>query len=128
MIGIRSFITIVALALSLALATSIAATTATAAELSFDLRIERGRVAENMRVIRVKQGDKVKLRFTADQPVILHLHGYDIEKEIKPDAVGEIAFDAYATGRFSIQTHVPKRGSTGHAHVPPLVRIEVHPR
>lgn len=117
-----------ALALVLFLAPSIAITAATAAEQSFDLRIERGRVAENMRVIRVKQGDKVKLRFTADQLVILHLHGYDIEKEIKPGAVGEIAFDAYATGRFSISTHIPKQGSSGHTHGPPLVRIEVHPR
>jgi hypothetical protein len=33
-----------------------------AAELTFDLKIEKGRVAKAMRTIRVKQGDGVTLR------------------------------------------------------------------
>ena len=47
----------------------------------FDLKVEGGRVAPNMRLIRVKQGDAVRLRWTSDRPIILHLHGYDIETE-----------------------------------------------
>ena len=99
---------------------------ANADDVTFDLKVEGGRVPQSMRLIRVKQGDSVKLRFTSDRRIILHLHGYDIEKEIKPGAVGAIAFNAHATGRFSIETHITS--STGHAHEPPLVRIEVYPR
>jgi hypothetical protein len=104
------------------------ASPAAAAELTFDLKVEHGRVAEDMRLIRVQQGDIVKLRWTTDRPLVLHLHGYDIEKRIEPGVVAEIAFTAYATGRFPVHIHAHgARG--GHAHEDaPLVNVEVYPR
>ena len=32
----------------------------------------------------VTEGDRVRLRWTADAPTIVHLHGYDIEQEVAP--------------------------------------------
>lgn len=97
------------------------------AELTFDLKIGQGRVPQNMRRIRVKQGDAVKLRWTTDRSIIVHLHGYDIEKTVEPGTVTEMAFIAHATGRFSVEEHKPNaRG--GHSHGEALIRIEVHPR
>jgi hypothetical protein len=82
-----------------------------------------------MRLIRVNEGDVVKLRWTSDQPLILHLHGYDIEKRIAAGAVTELALTAYATGRFPIYVHAPGVGAGGHAHEDaPLATIEVYPR
>jgi FtsP/CotA-like multicopper oxidase with cupredoxin domain len=101
-------------------------TIAPAAEVTFDLRIERGAVQANMRRIRVKQGDTVTLRWTADRKTILHLHGYDIEKTVEPGAIVEMSFVARATGRFPVSAHVPQAGG-GHAHDPPLTHVEVHP-
>ena len=101
---------------------------AQAPEVTFDLKIEKGKVAQNMRLIRVHQGDAVKLRWTADRPIVLHLHGYDIEKKVEPGAVAEMAFEARATGRFPIEEHKPNaRGGHSHGEAP-LVRIEVRPR
>jgi hypothetical protein len=98
------------------------------AQVAFDLSIERGRVAANMRLIRVRQGDTVKLRWTTDRAIILHLHGYDIEAKVEPGAVTEMAFTARATGRFPIEEHRPN-AKGGHSHAEaPLVRIEVYPR
>jgi len=98
------------------------------AQVTFDLSIERDRVAANMRLIRVRQGDAVKLRWTTDRPIILHLHGYDIETKVEPGAVTEMAFTARATGRFPIEEHRPNtKGGHSHAEAP-LVRIEVYPR
>lgn len=95
-----------------------------AVEQIFDLSIAHGRVAEK-EVIRVKQGDRVKLRWTTDEPMTLHLHGYDIKRIVKPGAVTELAFEAYATGRFPINVH----GSGEHAHdESALVYLEVYPR
>ena len=54
------------------------------AEVTFDLKIEKGRVAQSMRLIRVKQGDAVRLRWSTDRPIVLHLHGYDIEIKVEP--------------------------------------------
>lgn len=99
-----------------------------AADVTFDIRIEKGRVAQKMRQIRVTQGDNVRLRWTSDQPIVVHLHGYDIEKHVVPGAVAEMAFTAHATGRFGVEEHKPNaRG--GHSHgESSLVRIEVRPR
>lgn len=99
---------------------------ARAEELTFDLKVERGRVAPDQRLIRVKQGDVVRLRWSTDRTMDLHLHGYDVEKRIEPGSVSELTFTARATGRFSVEVHVAKRGG-GHSHAP-LVQIEVHPR
>ena len=113
--------------LSLSLITSGAP--ALAAELTFDIKIERGRVPDTMRRIRVNEGDVVKLRFESDQPIVLHLHGYDVEERVAVDAITELAFTAYATGRFPIHDHTQGAGSGGHTHEDaPLATIEVYPR
>ena len=92
---------------------------------TFELRIDHGRVPENMRLIRVLQGDVVTLRWTVDRPVTLHLHGYDIEKHVDPGTVGVMSFEARATGRFPIEVHgAGGKGGSGE----PLVYVEVHPR
>ena len=99
------------------------------AELTFDIKIERGRVPDAMRLIRVNEGDIVKLRWTSDQPIVLHLHGYDIEKRVVTGAVSELVFTAYATGRFPIHLHEQGAGVRGHAHEDlPLATVEVYPR
>jgi len=102
--------------------------TAQTPEVVFDLKIEKGRVAQNMRLIRVKQGDAVRLRWTTDRPIILHLHGYDIETKVEPGAVAEMAFEARATGRFPVEEHTPNvKGGHSHGETA-LVRVEVRPR
>ena len=102
---------------------------ALAAKLTFDIEIEGGRVPDTMRLIRVNEGDVVRLRWTSDQPLVLHLHGYDIEKRIAAGAVTELVFTAYATGRFQIHIHEQGAGAGGHAHEDlPLATIEVYPR
>jgi hypothetical protein len=114
---------------TLALLLIIAGAPALAAELTFDIKIERGRAPDTMQLIRVNEGDIVKLRWTSDQPLVLHLHGYDIEKRVAPGAVTEVAFTAYATGRFPIHVHAQGAGAGGHAHEDaPLATIEVYPR
>jgi hypothetical protein len=110
-------------------ATSVAIPRAQTAEVNFSIRIENGRVAESVRLVRVKQGDAVKLRFSSDRRMILHLHGYDIEKEVAPGSVADLKFTARAEGRFPIHVHAADAhaGGSGHEEAP-LVTIEVYPR
>ena len=115
------------LTLSLVLAPGLAVTGAKADELTFELRIERGQLPANMRLIRVKQGDVVKLRWSSDRPIALHLHGYDIERKIEPGVVAEMTFTARATGRFPVEEHQARSGG-GHTHGAPIVQVEVLPR
>jgi hypothetical protein len=103
-------------------------TPAHAAELTFDLRVTGGHVPENMRLIRVHQGDLVKLRWSADRPMALHLHGYDVEQTVAPGAVSDMVFSARIAGRFQLFIVTPDRRG-GHSHAEqPLVTVEVQPR
>jgi hypothetical protein len=105
------------------------------AERQFELRIENGKVRRAEGVIRVRKGDQVRLRWTADDSVMIHLHGYDIEARVAPDTPVDMAFDAYATGRFPIALHPSHEGAradqkfSGHAGSENvLLYLEVHPR
>jgi hypothetical protein len=77
----------------------------------------------------VKQGDTVTLRWTADEPVAIHLHGYEIEKTIKPEAPTVFSFKVHATGRFSITAHGFGAQAHGGGHGDTvLIYLEVLPR
>lgn len=103
------------------------ALTVVAAEVTYALPVANGRVPDNMRLIRVKQNDVVKLEWRTDKPLTVHLHGYDIEQELKPGTVTEMTFTARATGRFTVEPHIGRTPSGGHAHGDVLVTIEVYP-
>ena len=102
------------------------AISANTAELTFDLQVDKGRVPESLRLIRVQQGDVVKLRWHVDRPMVLHLHGYDIEKRVQPDAVVEMTFTARATGRFPLHAHASGASKTDEEAT--LLYVEVYPR
>jgi len=51
-----------------------------------------------------KEGDTIVFRVRADQPEEIHVHGYDIEKEIGPDPV-RVSIPATITGIFEIEIH-----------------------
>jgi len=114
-------------ALLLTISLSIALNAADAAQVTYALSIANGHVPDNMRLIRVKQNDVVKLEWSTDKPVAVHLHGYDIEQELKPGTVTQMTFTAHATGRFTIEPHIGKTPSGGHTHGDVLVTIEVYP-
>ena len=113
--------------ISLLLTPSLAGIGAKADELTFELRIERGQLPAAKRLIRVKQGDVVKLRWSSDRPIALHLHGYDIGRKVEPGVVVEMSFTARATGRFPVAEHQARSGGS-HTHGAPIVQVEVLPR
>jgi hypothetical protein len=121
-----SFQILRALMLALSLSSALILTV-DAAEVTYALTIANGRVPPNMRLIRVKQNDLVKLEWRTDKPISVHLHGYDIEQELKPGPTTEMTFTARATGRFTVEPHIGKTPSGGHAHGDVLVTIEVYP-
>jgi hypothetical protein len=121
--GIRGALRLLALGLMLG-----TAHVACAADLTFDFKIAGGKVPPSMRLVRVKEGDSVKLRWVSDRPIVLHLHGYDIERKVEPGSVAEMAFVARATGRFPVEEHKTD-AKGGHSHgEAALVHIEVLPK
>lgn len=70
---------------------------------TFDVSIEGG--AMNPEEVSVSEGDRVTLRLTSDEPVELHVHGYDLEKEVNPEEPTTLSFEADLTGRFEVEDH-----------------------
>ena len=53
----------------------------------------------------VKQGDKVVLVVRTDSGEAVHLHGYNIEKDVVPGTPVRIPFTANIAGRFELELH-----------------------
>lgn len=87
----------------------------------FELALKDGRLPESQRLLRVRQGDEVTLKWTTDRPFTLHVHGYDLEAKLVPQTAVELRFTARATGRFPLEIHGPGTERT-------VAHLEVHPR
>ena len=111
---------------------AIAAVNALAAdplEKTFNMTIVHGALAAERRVLRVDKGDAVRVRVTSDTPGELHLHGYRLEAKLTPGTRAEIAFTAYATGRYPFEWHrAGAAGQTGSHHGPAFATLEVRPK
>ncbi len=92
---------------------------------AIEVRIENRKVVAPLAAIRITEGDRVELRWTSDEPVELHLHGYDLKIQVRPDAPAAMVVEATATGRFPITSH--GWGTGGHGH-DALTHLEVYPR
>ena len=90
---------------------------------SFDLVLADGRVPSERKTLRVKKGDQVELRWTSDRPIALHLHGYNLETSVAPQAPASMSFTASITGRFPVTEHA--RGAAHHHRA--VLYLEVHP-
>ena len=58
-----------------------------------------GKVAK----LRFKEGETVRFRVRNDGPEHVHIHGYDIMKDIEPGKTANVAFKATITGIFEIE-------------------------
>jgi hypothetical protein len=96
-----------------------------AASRTFELRIAQRRVPPAQRVLRATEGERVELRWSADEPLVLHLHGYDIETRVAPGRPAVTAFAARLTGRFAVEIHGEGGPQRRHGA---LLHVEIHPR
>jgi FtsP/CotA-like multicopper oxidase with cupredoxin domain len=53
--------------------------------------------------LRFQEGDTVRFRVRNDAPEEVHVHGYDIAKDLEPGKVATVSFKATITGIFEIE-------------------------
>ena len=92
---------------------------------TIDITIRNGQVV-GKNSLRVTRGDTVILRWRSDQPLELHLHGYDLTVAVKPGTPAEMKIVARATGRFPVEVHGTGGARGGHGHKA-LFHLEVYP-
>ena len=72
-------------------------------ERAFDVRVTgSGMDPENLSA---REDDRVVLSVAASRPTKLHVHGYDLEREVAPGSETTLSFRADQTGRFPIEDH-----------------------
>lgn len=92
-------------------------------EKAFDLSLRNGRLESKNNTIRVRRGERVRLRFSTDRPIRLHLHGYDIEAGASTESPATLSFSADMAGRFPVSEHA--QGKAHHHRA--VLYLEVHP-
>lgn len=93
-----------------------------------ELEIKQRSISNTLTSVRVKKGEKIRLHWTTDETVVLHLHGYDIEISVSPGTATEMTFEASATGRFPITSHgFGAPDSHNHDDEHTLTYLEVYP-
>ena len=114
--------------LLIGLVAGVAAYAATASEKAFDLKIVRGSLPAAERLLRVSKGDALRLRISSDTAGEVHLHGYRLQASLAAGEPSELAFTAYATGRYRLEWHPAGQAQSGSHHGPPLATLEVRPQ
>jgi plastocyanin len=69
------------------------------------VRVRGGRPVGGVETIEVDRGDRARFTVTSDQPDEVHVHGYDLEREVGPDAPARFSFTADADGVFEVELH-----------------------
>jgi FtsP/CotA-like multicopper oxidase with cupredoxin domain len=59
--------------------------------------------AGNVKKLEYTEGDTVTFRVRHDAPEELHIHGYDIKRDLEPDKAEMVSFKADITGIFEIE-------------------------
>lgn len=59
--------------------------------------------AGTVKKLSYKEGETVTFRVRHDQPEEVHVHGYDIKRELEPDKTETISFKADITGIFEVE-------------------------
>jgi hypothetical protein len=67
--------------------------------------VEGGKPTGGVQKLKFKKGDKVEIDVVADAADEAHLHGYDIEKELKPGETVKFRFTADMEGVFELELH-----------------------
>ena len=74
-------------------------------DVAFEMEIVGGELTGDESTLTVNQGDTVTIDWTSDLPLLVHLHGYNIEAQVGPGVTAPMNFEAHATGRYDIFIH-----------------------
>jgi plastocyanin len=86
--------------------TTSSGTSTTPAPDSFKVQIKDEKPVGGAQNFKVKKGDNVTIVVSSDAHDVIHLHGYDIEKDVEAGKPATFKFTADIEGIFEIESHV----------------------
>jgi FtsP/CotA-like multicopper oxidase with cupredoxin domain len=87
------------------------------------IQLRGGTVVGGVQDIEVERGDTVRIVVTSDAADEIHLHGYDITRNLAPGQPARFRFEAEAEGIFDIESHVAEDAGRD----PLVARLVVEP-
>ena len=69
------------------------------------ITFRNGAPVGGVREIEVAKGDPVRLDVTPDVPAEVHVHGYEVAREVEADQTAKLEFPATAEGVFEVEVH-----------------------
>lgn len=84
---------------------SVAGPVAAGGASAFALVVRDGRLASGPALVRVQQGEVVRLTVTSNRADELHLHGYDLQMVLHPEQPAVLEFTALRSGHFEFELH-----------------------
>jgi plastocyanin len=97
---------LVCLAAALLLLTGACSSTTASGPVTINVTIANGKVNPSGASYEVSKGSTVTIVVTSDAADTIHVHGYDIEKDVVAGTPLTITFTADQTGSFEVETHV----------------------
>ena len=76
-------------------------------EVSFTVTITGDTVSPEPQRVNVQRGQVVRLEVRSDHENSIHIHGYGLERPVKPDQPAVFVFTADQTGLFEVEAHHP---------------------
>jgi hypothetical protein len=71
----------------------------------FEFSIVHGKLGDEEKTIQVTEGDIVEFRWSSDEELSLHMHGYKIDVDVAPNSPATMRVNAIKTGRFPVLNH-----------------------
>jgi hypothetical protein len=100
-------LTLLAVAAVAVSAVALPAASAATKPLVLAYTVTNGKVVKGNKQPTVKKGRLVRIVVVANRGEELHLHGYDLERTIRPRKQTVIQFRAKVSGRFELELHEP---------------------
>jgi hypothetical protein len=72
---------------------------------TFAFDLANGKAVGGSKDISATQGDHLTVTLRTDVPAELHIHGYELAKDVDAGKTGSISFTADATGEFEVEAH-----------------------
>jgi hypothetical protein len=69
------------------------------------IRVRGGAPVGGVKTIEAEKGDRIRFIVSSDQSDEVHVHGYDLERPVAPDAPARFSFTADADGIFEVELH-----------------------
>jgi hypothetical protein len=82
------------------------------------IAVRGGAISGDPKALEFSGGERVRFRVTSDEPVEVHVHGYDVEEAAAPGRPAEFSFAPKIQGAYDIELH-PSEVQIGTLEVAP---------